>query len=78
MKICDVRQDKLVRFEDLELGKLFHEPIDDITGLKIELVYVKEGDVHGKVNYANIATGEVGYYSTHTEVEPLNATVYIE
>lgn len=43
MKICDVRQDRLVRFEDLELGELFHEPIDDVTGLKIELVYVKGG-----------------------------------
>ena len=78
MKICDARHGVLVRFEDLELGELFHEPIEDITGMKIELVYVKEGNANGKVNYADIKTGEVGYYPTYTEVEALNATVRIE
>lgn len=77
MKIYDTRHPEWHDFENLEPGTLFHEPQEDVTGLKIEDVPTAGGSAHGIVNYVDVETGEVGYFSDMTSVEVLNATIHI-
>ena len=77
MKIYDTRHPEWRDFGNLEAGTMFHEPCEDVWGIVIEDVPTAGGSAHGLVNYVDLKTGEVGYFSDCTSVEELNATIHI-
>lgn len=77
MKIYDTRHPEWRDFGSLEAGTMFHEPCEDVWGIVIVDVPTAGGSAHGLVNYVDLKTGEVGYYSDSTSVEELCATIHI-
>lgn len=75
MKVIDSRKERIIKFENVKCGEMFHDPVNGMFCLRTQECRWNNGKE--PVNAVDIADGQMVFYKPNEDVVPVKGRVEI-